>query len=175
MKKISIFTLILFSCLAYTGKVNAQGFEPVDGFKQVNFGVGTSGWGVALWGGMDYGIANKVTIGPWVGLRTNSNYTAITVAFRGDYHYGGHIDGLPKELDLYGGLGMGYTNLAFDNTRFDGNGNLVRFSDNAGYFDVWLSAGGRWYFSPDWGVMLEFTGASRGNLAGALVGLSYKF
>ena len=174
MKKITIIAFLLVAGLAFSSNVNAQGFEPRQGFKQLNFGIGSSGWGVALWGGMDFGIADKITIGPWAGIRTNSNYTAITVAFRGDYHWGAHLPDLPDQLDLYGGLGIGYTNLAFDNTRFV-NGNFERFNDNEGYVDVWLNAGARWYFSPSWGVMGELTGASRGDLAGALVGLSYKF
>jgi len=167
MKKYAILSLILLTSLAFCNQSKAQGFEPGAGFKQVNFGTGTSGWGIALWGGMDFGVADKITIGPWLGFRTDSNVNAFTFSFRGDYHYGAHIPGLPEELDLYGGLGIGYTRVNF---------NYVGLSEyNEGYTDVWLNAGARWYFSPQWGVMAEGTGGSRGNLAGLLVGLSYKF
>ncbi len=174
MKKITIIAFLLVAGLAFSSNVNAQGFEPRQGFKQLNFGVGSSGWGVAVFGGMDFGIANKVTIGPWAGIRTKSNVTAITVGFRGDYHWGAHLPDLPEELDLYGGVGLGYTNVTVDNGDFDPVSGTFSDSNN-GYTDVWFRAGARWYFSPQWGVMAEATGASRGDLAGLLVGLSYKF
>lgn len=177
MKKITIIAFLLVAGLAFSSNVNAQGFEPGPGHKQLNFGIGSSsGWGTALFAGMDFGIADRITIGPWVGLRTRSDVTAFTVGFRGDYHYGSHIPGLPSELDLWGGLGVGYTNVTFKNDfRNPISGNIERVEVSEGYTDVWFRAGGRWFFSPNWGAMAEVTGASRGDLAGAMVGLSYKF
>jgi len=174
MKKLTLSTIILSLILAFNSNVNAQGFEPGDGFRQLNFGIGTSGWGIALYGGMDFGIAEKLTIGPWVGLRTKSDVTAYTAGFRSDYHYGGHISGLPRELDLYGGLGIGYTNVTIDNGDYDPVTNTFDDS-NDGYVDIWFRAGARWYFSPQWGVMGEVIGVSRGDLSAGTIGLSYKF
>ena len=168
--------LVLLSGVSYV--TNAQGFEPTQGFKQINFGVGVSNWGVPIYAGMDFGIADRITIGPRISYRHYSknynfgtfrydiDYSIINLSFRGDYHYGSHISGLPDQLDLYGGLSLGYSVWSDD---YDGNDDLG-LEDSDVYLA--LQAGGRWYFNQNWGANAELTG---GTLSGLEIGLSYRF
>lgn len=170
--------LALLSGVSFFSK--AQGFEPGPGLKQINFGVGASTYGVPVYVGMDFGITDKITIGPRISYRSYSDryggffgttsykvrYSITNLSFRGDYHFGPHISGLPGELDLYGGLSLGYT-IWSDN--YSGTDDFDLKSSQA-YIAV--QAGARWYFHPNWAANAELSG---GSLSGLEVGLSYKF
>ena len=169
--------LALLSGVSFLTK--AQGFEPGSGFTQLNFGLGVSSWGVPVYVGMDFGVADRVTIGPRISYRNyskrygyvgagsyNVRYSITNLSFRGDYHFGSHISGLPNELDLYGGLSLGYT-IWSDNY----NDQYDLGLEKSGVF-LGAHAGARWYFHPNWAANAEVSGSS---LAGLDIGLSYKF
>lgn len=168
--------LALLSGVGFFAK--AQGFGPDPGMKQINFGLGASAYGVPVYFGMDFGITDKITIGPRISYRSYSDryryiansykvrYSVTNISFRGDYHFGNHIDGLPGELDLYGGLSVGYT-IWSDN--YSGNDDFDLEESRA---FIGIQAGARWYFHPNWAANAEVSGSS---LSGLEVGLSYKF
>lgn len=170
------FLLVLISGFGYF--TQAQGFEPGNGFKQVNFGVGVSTWGVPVYAGMDFGVSDKITIGPRVsyrrygenynfgGTRYSYHYSIFNLSFRGDYHFSGHLVDIPEELDLYGGLSLGYS---IWGNNFDGQGD---FNGESSQVYLAIQAGARWYFHNNWGVNVE---ASGGSLSGLDIGLSYRF
>ena len=151
----------------------AQGFEPGAGFTQANFGIGASTWGVPIYAGMDFGVSDKITIGPRVsyrrynygyyGLNSRDYHSSIfNISFRGDYHYGAHIPALPDQLDLYGGLSLGYSVWS---DKYDW------YKSRDGLF-LTLQAGARWYFTENWGANAE---VSTGSFTGLEIGLSYRF
>lgn len=152
----------------------AQGFEPVKGFKQINLGVGVSSWGVPVYAGFDYGVTEKITVGGRVSYRSydvgwfgqNFQYSIINIGFRGDYHFGAHILDFPPELDLYGGLTLGYSAWKQD---FD---DITGYSAESSRAYLALQAGGRWYFNEKWGANIEFAG---GSFTGLEIGASYRF
>ncbi|UII28204.1 hypothetical protein LVD15_07200 [Fulvivirga maritima] len=180
MKKVLKSTILI--ALVFFGfnlKTNAQGFEPGYGFKQVNFGVGFSNWGVPVYAGMDFGVSDKITIGPRISYRRHGDdfgylgrgydyhYNIFNIGFRGDYHYGPHIDGLPDALDLYGGLTVGATIWSDDyDGPYDNN-----FEDSGALIKV--QAGARWYFARQWAANAELYSGNR--LSGLDFGLSYSF
>ncbi|MBL6445922.1 hypothetical protein JMN32_06360 [Fulvivirga sp. 29W222] len=167
--------LALLSGVSFLAK--AQGFGPNPGMKQLNFGLGASVYGVPVYVGMDFGVSDKITIGPRISYRGYSErygiygkirYSVTNISFRGDYHFGGHISGLPSELDLYGGLSAGYT-IWSDN--YSGPyADLIDIESSRAFLAA--QAGARWYFHPNWAANAEFSGSY---LAGLEVGLSYKF
>src|SRR5690606_32543211 len=152
------FLLVLISGFSYV--TQAQGFEPGDGFKQVNFGVGVSTWGVPIYAGMDFGVSDKITIGPRVsyrrygfrGYNNNYHYSILNLSFRGDYHFSGHLVDLPEELDLYGGLSLGYSIWGDD---YDGPGD---FNTESSRVYLAVQGGARWYFNRSWAVNVEASG-----------------
>ena len=174
MKKLQFYFILIFTAVILCS-VNensfSQGFYPGKGMMQLDAGLGVSVWGVPVYVGMDFGVADQITIGPRVSYRSY-NYggffdygsNIINVTFRGDYHYSYHIDALPKELDLYGGLSAGYSIWSNKNDVIDPDGNSRAI--------VYVQAGARWYFSKAFAVNVEALG---GNLSGLEVGISYRF
>ena len=161
-----------------------QGFTPGKGFKEFDFGIGTGfnySGGLPLYLGFDLGLSDPFTLGPrvvyrtytlsttsfgGVNLKTTSNF--INIGLRGNYHYSTHIQDLPPNLDLYGGLGL-YLAVANVSVTEDLTNTTTNTSSSNAQLNIQLGA--RWYFTDKWGVNLEFTG---GNLSGADIGLSYK-
>jgi hypothetical protein len=107
-------------------------------------------------------ISPKVSLGGIVAYSGSSDdfgygkwsYTYIVIAARGDYHF---LENNQK-IDAYGGLGLGYTivssSVTWNNATYQ---NLFGgyYSASASYFFYDFHVGGRYYFSPKFGVMAE--------------------
>lgn len=172
------------------------GFAPGGkGYKQINFGIELQGLGIPVYAGMDFGVGKMITVGPRVIFDTEGDThvsqtyksgswdkvdhevkwrsTVIIPSFRGDYHFSGHINGLPSELDLYGGLTLGFVMSHTRSTiRIDGelaSEQPKSMSDTTPKLSAQFGA--RYFFSGNWGAQLEFT--SLGN--DAAIGLTYRF
>lgn len=167
--------LAIFCSLSF--ETRAQGFEPRPGMTQLNFGTGATSLGIPIYVGLDFGITDKITIGPRASFRHYSygrvgvdyGYSIFSIMFRGDYHFGGHISGLPRELDLYGGLTAGYSAWGDnDDNPYDNYGSGPLFH---------AQAGGRWYFTRNWAANAEIAVGqySDRGISGLEVGLSYMF
>lgn len=154
MKKITL--LGLFSLLGLT-LAFAQA-PPGKGGKQLNAGLGFSGWGVPVYVGADFGVHQDITIGPKVSYR-NYSYSAlgndwdqslIVLSFNGNYHFN-TLFNMPSEWNFYAGLTLGYY-IWSDLDDYPG-------ARNSG---IGLDAqiGGRYFFSDKFGVNLEFGGGS---------------
>lgn len=163
-------------------ETKAQAFEPSPGEKNLNFGIGTPTWGFPVYVGMDFGITDKITIGPRLTYRHYNHgiggiddfgYNVFNVAFRGDYHFGSHIDGLPRELDLYGGLSLGYS--AWGNNYDDDNFPGYDPYDSGVLFS--FQAGGRWFFNDQWAGNAEIVAGTMvdRSYSGLELGMSYYF
>jgi len=172
-KKSLILLAVIFASTIFSSK--AQGFEPYPGMTQLNFGIGTPSWGFPIYAGLDFGITDHITIGPRADVRFGQylsayNRTIFNIGFRGDYHFGNHIDALPSELDLYGGVTGGYSIWSYN---YDGVDPDVEDSGVLFHFQ----AGGRWYFTDNWSGNAELTAGTFGGVSvgGLTVGLSYLF
>lgn len=159
--------------------VNAQGFNPQKGFKQLNFGFEFDGYGLPVYLGLDFGVAEMITIGPRIMFASESNriagydnrWSVILPSFRGDYHFSGHINELPSELDIYGGASVGVAMVSYEYDYIDGFGNEREAEGSDSELELWIQLGARYYFTPKWAVQLEF--ASYGT--NGSLGVSYKF
>ncbi|MEN7546567.1 outer membrane beta-barrel protein [Rapidithrix thailandica] len=166
MKKIAatLFGVLLISTMAL-----AQ--SPIGkGGKQINFGIGLDGWGVPIYGGMDFGVHPDISLGFELSYRSYGrkyrthkyNSSIFGVAARGNYHFNTVLD-IPQEWDLYAGLNLGYYHWSTDND--------YPWDDDSGV-GLGLQLGGRYYFSDKWGINLEFAGGNA--VSGAKFGLSVK-
>lgn len=189
IKFYKILSLLLLTAALSLGStaVSAQttGFAPGKGYKQANFGIELDGRGIPLYVGMDFGVGEFITVGPrlivetegetWSagGMKLRSRATAYVPSFRGDYHFSGHIKGLPAELDLYGGLTFGVivVNSSADFIDFEGNKQRTSTTSDPDA-RLWVQAGARYYFNENWGAQLEFTTLGGNDAA---LGLSYRF
>lgn len=167
MKKLSIIVLVsVLSVLT----VNGQS-PTIKGNKQLNAGVGFSGWGVPLYVGMDFGVNKDITLGFEFSFRSlNENYSntrynssIIGISGNGNYHFNRILE-IPSDWDFYAGLNLGYY---FWQTPSNYIGN--------GSSELGLGAqiGGRYYFSNNFGINLEFGGGNAFN--GGKFGITYIF
>ncbi len=191
MKKFtkSLWAVLLagtFCAVSPTAFGQGKGFAPGKGLRQVNFGLELDGYGVPVYAGIDFGVGEMITIGPRLVYETSVNgytsnrnkfYTRNSVfipSFRGDYHFSGHIEGLPKELDFYGGLSLGVVTYRGTSKYTDTNGDVfVQETKKSQDAELWIQLGARYYFSSNWGAQLEF--ATLGSNGNGSIGLSYKF
>ncbi len=162
MKKISIvLAVVLFSALA----VNAQ--SPLgNGGKQLNAGIGFSGWGVPFYLGLDFGVHKDITLGLEGSFRSYSDYDYSHSIFgfsgNGNYHFNTILE-IPRNWDLYAGLNIGF----------------YVWSSPSGYkgshssgLDLGGQVGGRYYFNHKFGLNLEFGGGNA--FSGGKIGISVK-
>jgi outer membrane immunogenic protein len=150
MKKI-----VLVSIVTVFTSLMLQAQCPLEvGGKQLNAGVGFSGWGVPLYVGLDYGLVEDITLGGKLSLTTHQgNDLIIGLAANGNYHFNTLLD-IPKEWDFYAGLTCGY----FANSDFG--------------LGLYAQIGGRYFFKNNFGLNLELGG---GNISGGTFGITYKF
>lgn len=110
MKSILVGIIICFAALTASAQAPLSA-----GNAQLNLGVGFSGWGVPVYGGLDYAVDNDITIGAevsyrswnegWHGYDYKHSITGICGNF--NYHFGKALKMKPK-WDLYGGVNIGF-------------------------------------------------------------------
>ena len=115
--------------------------------------VGFSDYGLPIGVAADYGVVSgfingkgAVSVGGELGLYLSDEYTHLSLAARGNFHYE-----FVQNLDTYLGLNLGIL----------GRG-----------FSIGGHLGERYYFGGNWGINLELGG---GTTLGGSLGVSYKF
>lgn len=145
---------------------------------QANAGLGlnSGSWSTPFYVGVDYGIYPDITVGGNLGYATHTyDYgngfsnkgTWLSIVARGDYHFNTVLD-IPNQWDLYAGLSLAYNNFSYKSEWSTGYGDF----DSSGV-GLGLQIGGRYYFTDQWAVNVEFGG---GNIvSGGKIGITYKF
>lgn len=126
------------------------------GERQVNFGLGFSSDGVPIYGGVDFGVFQDITVGGQAGLDLGFNYLALDV--RGDYHFN-RIFEIISTFDAYAGLDLG-VGFGIDNDYDTG-------------LQLGLHVGGRYFWNNEWAINVEFGGGTR--LSGGRAGVTKLF
>ncbi|MHC1704693.1 MAG: outer membrane beta-barrel protein [Tenuifilaceae bacterium] len=167
MKKISIlFALVILTFSV----VNAQ--APIaKGGKQLNAGVGFSGWGIPLYVGMDFGIHPDISIGFEGSFRSyNQNiagtkYGSTIIGFsgNGNYHFNRILE-IPSNFDFYAGLNIGFYFWSSP-SNYPGTGGSG--------LGLGGQVGGRYFFKNNFGLNLEFGGGNA--FSGGKFGITYIF
>jgi outer membrane immunogenic protein len=165
MKKINVLVLITLLCSTVAFAQAPLG----KGGKQLNAGLGFSNWGVPVYVGIDFGVHEDITIGPVASFQ-NYGYRAdgfkyrqnlIVLGFNGNYHFNTILD-MPSRWDFYAGLTLGY--YIWSDNDFTGA--------KASGLGVRGQVGGRYFFSDNFGINVEFGG---GTSSGGGIGITYKF
>lgn len=137
---------------------------------QFNAGLGLSSWGIPVYVGLDYGVHKNFTLGGELSFQSysdkynNHNYdhSIIGIAGNGNYHFNNVLD-IPSNWDFYAGLSIGFFIWNSPND-YDG-------SHSSG-LGITGQIGGRYYFSENFGVNLEFGGGNA--FSGGKFGISLK-
>ena len=177
-------TLAVLGLFLATATASAQGLG--QNKAQINGGVGLSGLGIPVYLGVDYGIARDFTIGAEVSYssKKESNgyfedrFSIIGFGVNGNYYFD-RILKLPREFNFYAGATLGYYNISNSHT-YSGPSSLRPYYENlysssfaSSGVNLELQIGGRYFFTKNLGVNLEFGGGIFG--VGGKLGLTYKF
>jgi len=149
------FTFLLFALFAQSSF--AQVPLKVGG-NQLNVGVGFSGWGVPVHIGFDHGFKRDWTLGGEFSYRSfNNDYDRIryrhsifSLSANVNYHFNTILD-IPPAWDLYAGANVGF--YAWRSP------NYYRGRNYSGV-GAGIQVGGRYFFNRNFGVNLEFGGAT---------------
>jgi hypothetical protein len=138
------------------------------GNNNLNIGIGPGLAGIygsssvpGISAGYQVGVHEKFSVGGIVGYSSSSyssgyflgkeykwTYSYIFIGARGEYHF---IDANVENLDLYGGLTLGYNIVSVS----EPSGYTGFYSSEGSYLLYGFHAGGRYYFSPKIGAFLE--------------------
>lgn len=161
MSVVSFFFIVLVSAQNPLSK----------GQTQLNAGFGFSDHGIPVYVGFDYGVHKDVTIGGEMSFRSyHENYnngtydhSVFCLLFNSNYHFN-TIMKIPTNWDLYAGLNIGF---AFYNSPDNYPG------DAHSEFGLGAQVGGRYFFTNNFGLNLEFGGGNA--FSGGKFGITYKF
>lgn len=171
MKKI---TLLFCSVFLIGLMVKAQ--APLqEGEMQINAGLGLSNYGLPLYGGLEFGVGDNISVGGEISYRgyheTYSshkwNHSITTVAALGNYHFNELLD-IPSEWDFYAGLSLGYSAWS---SKLDGGGGFDYSGRGGSGLYLVGQIGGRYFFKENIGINVELGG---GNYSGGKIGVTIK-
>jgi hypothetical protein len=167
MRIVLIFTTLFFVA-ALTFAQNPLG----KGEMQLNGGLGLGSFGTPIYIGLEYGIYYDLSLAADLSYQSkNYGYakqSAIGASLKGNYHFNRLLN-IDNKWDFYAGLGLNYYNF---NTKFS-NSNTNYLFDYNSKVGVDAQAGGRYFFTDNLGINLEYGEGS--NLSGGRLGLTYKF
>jgi outer membrane immunogenic protein len=140
-----------------------------EGSTQLNAGLGTSGWGIPVYIGLDHGIAKDFTIGGQLTFASddyndnNNNYKQSTIGLgiNGNYHFNSLLH-MPSKFNFYAGASLTYFFWNYDSNNHPDNTSL----------GLGLQVGGRYFFTNNFGVNLELGGGT--GTSGAKIGVTVK-
>ena len=136
----------------------------------LNLGVGFSGWGVPVYGGLDFKMNRDITLGGEISYSSydenwdgNTYHHSITgIAMNLNYYFN-NILSIPKDFDFYTGLNLGFY-IWSNPENYPGN--------HSSGLGLGAQIGGRYYFNNKIGLNLELvTGIA--NLGGK-IGVTFK-
>jgi len=167
MKKLSVFLLVSLITL-FT--VNAQS-DISKGMKQLNAGIGLSGWGVPVYVGLDFGVSSDITLGFEGSFRSYNekyqtakyNSTIIGFSGNGNYHFN-RVLNIPSNWDFYAGINLGFYVWSIPD-------NYV--GDGATGLGLGAQIGGRYFINQNFGLNLEVGGGNA--FSNGKFGITYIF
>jgi outer membrane immunogenic protein len=167
MKK--TFFLFAFALILISGNTFGQTSAPLSK-TQLNFGVGFSGWGIPLYIGIDHYVHPDISIGGELSYRSyrenwkdeHYSHNVIGLSLNGNYHFN-RLLRISQDWDFYAGLNLGFYIWSSPND-YIGN--------HSSGLGIGAQIGGRYYFSRNIGLNLEFGGGNA--FSGGKLGLSIR-
>jgi hypothetical protein len=159
MKK--VFTILCFSAIFFAAQTVSAQAEIDKGNVLLNGGLGFGYYyagGVPILFSAEFAINDAITIGPYLGITSwrykwggeRWSYTFIDFGARGAYHFSKHLNLNTDNLDLYGGVMLGYRAASYSGPDWAGWSDPYPSKVTGGLF-----AGARYYFSDKFGVFGE--------------------
>lgn len=159
MKKL----LLIVSAIALLSGI-AQAQNPIPkGTTTINTGLGLGESSIPVYFGMDFGIGYDLSLGFEGTFQDRTHhYNAWGFAGNCNYHFN-RILNIPKNFDFYAGGSLNVYSYHYDNDYVDRESGLF----------PGVQVGGRYFFTPNFGLNLEFRGA--GVISGGKFGVTFRF
>lgn len=176
--KFAAFSVAIFlSAFAQAQKTTDEG-QTVRGINFINAGIGIGTFGFTGTGGLpitasfEHGFTDEISAGVSIGLVSTKyasywkyNYTVIGV--RGSYHFNELINLSNPKVDVYGGATLFYRRYS---VKYSGP-NTFDDKSSAGAVSFAIHAGGRYFFSNNFGAFAELGYG----ISPLQLGLTFKF
>lgn len=172
--KISIFTII--AVFAISSFSFAQNYAFNNGDKLLNIGIGMNSQytgGIPIGASFEFGVTNDISVGVNVDYLSHKyvggyKFTAVYFGARANYHFNKLLNITNDNLDLYGGLSIGYRRFSWKDTDFSDM--MGKGYTSESYWGVQI--GLKYYFSDNVGGFLEVGELGSTN---ARIGVALKF
>ena len=167
MKKL----MLLCGGFLLMGSLSAQSLGKGD--MQLNGGLGTSGAGTMLYAAADFGVSQQITLGGELFYRGRTygsvGYSNVGILFTSNFHFANYIP-IPREIDLYGGLSLGYYSWSNDAKIH------LFLSEYTSGLALRFQSGARYFFADNLAVNAEWFLEANGFSGGGLkAGITYRF
>ena len=163
---VAIFSLSIFSF--------AQNGAFSNGDKLLNLGIGLNSYysgGNPLGASLEFGITDDISVGANIDyLSTKYNgykFSAFYFGARANYHFNELLEINNDQVDLYGGLSIGYRSFSWKDNVY---GSSLGKTYSSGTYAA-LIVGGRYYFSDNIGAFMEL---GVGGATNAHIGVAFK-
>lgn len=177
-----LITVIILTVLCVS-TVKAQ--DTISNSKFFNFGIGVSGWGIPVYGGVEFPVGKKnqtIMLGAsyqtnsesygWLGNNITWRHTIIGIDGSFNYYFDDFLN-LPPEFDSYAGIGLGYYFWRTKITESINGFNEPYTGTGSGGLGVSFLAGGRYYLKEKLALSVQFGGGTI--MSSGRIGLSLKF
>ncbi len=176
MKQGIITALFLIATFPLQAQIPHGSADNKQGDQHLNFGVGTSGWGLPLYFQYEKMLYSELSLGGEGNFRINNekynnveySHKMIALGVVGNYYFDKLIE-LPAFWDLYAGASLGYIHVSTTTSN-----NAITYTgkrDSGIYLGIHL--GSRYYFSNRWAINGELEFAT--TLGGLKLGATYRF
>lgn len=177
MKKI-FFGVCLVGALSFLSNSALAQYKKGDNL--LNLGLGLNSYysaGVPVSAIYEAGVSKDISFGGGIDylshtygyLNSNYRYTSVYIGLRGSYHFNELLNLRSNDVDIYGGLSLGYRSFSWSEGNFNGTGLNSNYSSGL-YLGVHV--GGRYYFSNNVAGFLELGALGSTN---ARIGVAFKF
>jgi hypothetical protein len=177
MKQSIIFSFLL-SGIFFSAAGQQAAFSKSD--KLLNLGIGVNSYyqgGIPLGASFEVGVSEEISVGASIDYLSyryryygdySYKFTAIYAGARVSYHFNELLEIGNDKIDLYGGGTLGYRSFNWKDTYSDES---VGGKYGSGIY-VGAYAGGKYYFAPQIGAMLELGAIGSTNVR---IGVGIKF
>ncbi|MFN8357802.1 MAG: hypothetical protein U0Y10_25305 [Spirosomataceae bacterium] len=170
MKKLLTSVVVFCASLLICFNVSAQ----EKGSKVLGVGLGLNSYysgGIPLGAYLEFPVVDNITVGPMIdylsyNYASTYKFTSMYLGGRGSYHVNEILKIDNDQLDIYGGLAIGYRSFKWSDSAFSG----LSGSYGSGLY-YGLFAGARYYFSGNIGAFAELGATGSSNLR---VGINLK-
>lgn len=172
-------TLFLFITVLLLGSASfAQNGAFSEGDKLLNVGIGVNSYysgGIPFGASLEFGVTDAISVGGSIdylstdygAMGLGAKFTALYIGARANYHFNELLNIDNDQVDVYGGLTLGYRSFSWKDNY---GGDLLGNKFGSGMY-LGALIGGKYYFTDNIGAFLELGAIGATN---ARIGVAFK-